>query len=723
MGEQPLWRRWLSAIFRLIGANLALALVWFLLPWAWLLVELLFHQHPNNGAVGLAATISLGVPALWLTVAGYLEARRPAKVSELTMAQVADWLAVSVRNQWNAEAAIRRLNDPYPLPVSWAAADPSLTDTWDSLVRLATRGAGWPPPPSRRTWAAGPRGLAGKGGKLAEVLAKVPTGRLVVLGEPGAGKTMLMVQLVLDLLARRREAGSDPVPILTSVASWNPSDQDQDLRGWLASQLLTDHPALANPPPVGREEPTLAAALLADGLIMPILDGLDEIPEQHRGFAISKINDALRPGQQIVVTCRSREYGKAVRPKRGVEVTLRGAAAVQLRPLDADTVRRYLTADAPGPASRARWEPVLKLLGTKTPIGKALSTPLMVGLACATYNPRPGEQGTTLRDPAELCTSAVPDQAAVESRLFDAFIPAAYRWPTRRRWTAEQAETWLEFLAHHLQEDIGSPNLAWWQLQDCAPREAFVLGARLMGWLLFALVFGLVFAPVHDMLGALLGLVLGAASMIVLDLIFRLEGDPGSAKAPARGVRVTVKGLVLGPALGVVVGGQFGLAAGLAAGLAGVLATGLVGVPGHIAEVTSPRAVLARDRRIMLLPILATGLAGGLVFGLIFGFWAGLAGLTFGLAVGLARSMSQTAWPAYMLTRGWLALRHDLPWSLMSFLSDAHQRGVLRQTGAVYQFRHIELQHRLSGIPEVLLVSRRQPGAGPGRGGSQHLAG
>jgi hypothetical protein len=30
-----------------------------------------------------------------------------------------------------------------------------------------------------------------------------------------------------------------------------------------------------------------------------------------------------------------------------------------------------------------------------------------------------------------------------------------------------------------------------------------------------------------------------------------------------------------------------------------------------------------------------------------------------------------------------LAFRHRLPWSLMSFLADAHQRGVLRQSGAV----------------------------------------
>lgn len=52
-----------------------------------------------------------------------------------------------------------------------------------------------------------------------------------------------------------------------------------------------------------------------------------------------------------------------------------------------------------------------------------------------------------------------------------------------------------------------------------------------------------------------------------------------------------------------------------------------------------------------------------------------------------------------MITRRWLALRRRLPWSLMGFLSDAHRRGVLRQAGAVYQFRHIEMQDRLASRP------------------------
>ena len=116
--------------------------------------------------------------------------------------------------------------------------------------------------------------------------------------------------------------------------------------------------------------------------------------------------------------------------------------------------------------------------------------------------------------------------------------------------------------------------------------------------------------------------------------------------------------------------------------------------------------VLARDRQVMLFLTLAAGLAAGLGAGLAAGLGAGLglglgpgsrprAGLVFGLVVGLI----ETRWTSYMLARGWLAFRRQLPWPLMAFLADAHQRGVLRQAGATYQFRHLELQRRLAARP------------------------
>ena len=144
--------------------------------------------------------------------------------------------------------------------------------------------------------------------------------------------------------------------------------------------------------------------------------------------------------------------------------------------------------------------------------------------------------------------------------------------------------------------------------------------------------------------------------------------------------------------------------------LAGGFFAGLAGVPNNLGGVASPKVVLARDRKVAVVLMLPVGsvflLAGAGVMGLIFGLQVGLTfGLLVGLAFGLGLSMGRTAWPSYMLTRVWLAFRHQLPWSLMRFLEDAHQRGILRQTGAVYQFRHIELQHRLANRWTLILTA------------------
>jgi hypothetical protein len=70
----------------------------------------------------------------------------------------------------------------------------------------------------------------------------------------------------------------------------------------------------------------------------------------------------------------------------------------------------------------------------------------------------------------------------------------------------------------------------------------------------------------------------------------------------------------------------------------------------------------------------------------------------FGFGLGFGR----TAWGWFAAARCWLALRGRLPWRLMGFLADAHERrGVLRQAGASYQFRHAELQRHLAGRPNA----------------------
>ena len=86
--------------------------------------------------------------------------------------------------------------------------------------------------PPTGTWAAGPGGLAGTGDELADVLARVPTGRLVVLGEPGAGKTMLDGPARAGPARPPGPGRARPVPGPRGVLG----PLRQDLRGWLAAR-------------------------------------------------------------------------------------------------------------------------------------------------------------------------------------------------------------------------------------------------------------------------------------------------------------------------------------------------------------------------------------------------------------------------------------------------------------------------------------------------------
>jgi GTPase SAR1 family protein len=555
--------------------------------------------------------------------------------------------------------------------------------------------------------AGGPEELAGEGGELAEVLGRVPTGRLVVLGEPGAGKTVLMVRLVLDLLARR--ASGAPVPVLLQAASWDPAGQD--LRGWLEGRLQTDYPWLAGPAPPGGPRVTRVRALLEAGLVMVVLDGLDEIPAAALGLAIARINDAARPGQRLVVTSRTAHWQAAVRPPGGTEVRLRGAAGIVLCPLDADAVAGYLRADAGGPAAAARWDPVLAALPSQPLLARVLSSPLMASLARTVYNPRPGEDPAALPDPAEL-----HGNPAAGACLLGAYIPAAYRARPhgragRRPASPQQAGKWLAFLASHLEHTVKAPDLAWWQIGRSMSGTRFpyavVMGAGFVcgGWLAQ-------WAGISASHQGLVAVVVGQGWFLTL----QLERRPSYGISWAGLRRLGLPRLAALTALAAELAAAAALVHGsfikgylLMGGLWGIwlLVTGSLkgGLPGDLTAAPSPGAVLARDRRTGLAAMLAAVLVGAASGALLLRGhrMAGLAPVPFavtaGVVVGVAVSAFVSAWPRWVIARTWLAWRRQLPWRLMAFLADAHQRGVLRQDGAVYQFRHIELQHRLAARP------------------------
>jgi DNA-binding SARP family transcriptional activator len=649
-------------------------------------------------------------------------------------------LAVAIIRQWTAEAEMRSLNRPEPVHVRWSSTGRPV-----AAVASAVLGENGIDCRSERL---------SLRGDLTDVVARfreLPARQLVVLGEPGAGKTVLAILLTIGLL-RDPVAGS-PTPVLLPLASWNP--HREHLHRWLTRTLLEEYPGLANTAAYG---PDVAARLVAERRVLPVLDGLDETPPGLHAAAIDALDQAVAGGGPLVVTCRSVEYESAVRDAGAI---LTKAAVIEIEPVELDDAIAFLTARKR--IGDRRWEPVVDHL-RRHPAGalaQALSTPLMVDLARTAYT-------SPATDPAELRDTALfPDRGAIEEHLLDAYLPAVYphrppppgprgRSTQPRRYDPQQAQQWLTFLAAQL-HSMGIRELAWWRLSRAVP-----LSAR-------SILSGLPPAALFAITGWLAG---GARIGLVYGLSFALAGCAAHAfGTPPEPMRVELRFRGITPrfvgrfAIGVTSGVALGLAWSLAVEFVILLAVVfglsvglhvLLDAPVDAKRVSSPSVVLKQDRLAALLFSLSFAVSLGLFYAVAFAFtrevrtvvvWDGtfelvtalaaglasallgrflngrvgslayglagtaigglvfpraatveaalVAGIVFGLAVGLAVCLSR-AWGVFCLSRIWLAARGRTPLQLMSFLDDARRRGVLRQVGAVYQVRHARLQDNLA---------------------------
>jgi hypothetical protein len=280
--------------------------------------------------------------------------------------------------------------------------------------------------------------------ELVEAMRDPAVRQLVVLGEPGAGKTTLAL---LYVLAAADTAGEDdPVPIPLPVAGWDPADVG--VEDWIVQRIYQDYPQL---------NAAQVRELVSRRKVIAVLDGLDEMPEVARGAALTQLEVAAGAGLRMVLTCRSEEFARAT----AAVGVLPQAVVVDIEPVDVADAVTYLT-EREAVGSR-RWAPVTaSMTGNRQgPLASALSTPLMIALARQVYQ-RPAA------NPGELTTLATAE--AIQRRLLDRFLPSVYG----SEHAAGKAGRWLALLIRRLPAHPGDPNLEWWRLPRAVPRPMIV---------------------------------------------------------------------------------------------------------------------------------------------------------------------------------------------------------------------------------------------------------
>ncbi|MBL8156714.1 MAG: TIR domain-containing protein, partial [Anaerolineae bacterium] len=225
--------------------------------------------------------------------------------------------------------------------------------------------------------------------------AQVCDGRVLLLGEPGAGKTTTLLAFARDAAAARLSDPTQPLPFFEYISSWR-ADMNQPLNDWLASQNK------------GFSAPALHS-LIEQGDALLLLDGLDELgsrrpvdpkkPDGEQYDPRERFLKALPATGRVILSSRVEEYRQI-----GAQAALN--CAVRLEPLDDAQMQAYL-ADVPD-----LWQ----VIASDASLREALRTPLLLALV------RVGFEGS----PAELRALRDLNAGDLNDRVWDAFIDQ--RW-------------------------------------------------------------------------------------------------------------------------------------------------------------------------------------------------------------------------------------------------------------------------------------------------------
>lgn len=294
---------------------------------------------------------------------------------------------------------------------------------------------------------------------IAEFYSRHEDGRIVILGQPGSGKTVLVTQLLLDLVKKLAASDQEPaprvqVPVRMSLPAFDPGSGGRTpalvasrLDAWMAS-YLTDVFGLGK---------AVARALVGRGWILPVLDGLDEMDqdseETPRAAAVARALNYPGPGglRHVVLACRNDRYQQlaAVVAAPGMEAVLQDAAAIEIQPMGPSQVASFLARRFPDPSGRdviqSRWRPVAASLQAipRSPLAQALGSPLRLFIAVTAYH-------DLCTDPAELTQLTA---AELDQHLLERFVPAITRQhqpPGGACYEAADVTRWLRTLARHL---------------------------------------------------------------------------------------------------------------------------------------------------------------------------------------------------------------------------------------------------------------------------------
>jgi hypothetical protein len=355
------------------------------------------------------------------------------------VSDVEDSLRESIKDLWHKEAKARHLDGPDLMPIRLVRCD---TDT--AVLATQNKKGSWTSAEYRKA--------------ASDVVLKEGIRRAVVYGGSGSGKTTFALMLTRGLVDEARATGGGFLPLLLSLASWDPRE---DFAEWFGRVATITYPELNK---IELGERTLLERLQNSGRVLLVLDGLDELPHGAQNKALEQINKKVLLDQPLILLCRNNL-------QEIIGNSPAGSCLLNILEIDAGAVQSYFSALTLGDREATQyWGPVLDELEANPDgeLAHLLRIPLFASLAR-------GASQTDKSLPQRLVgITSVTSVSKAKEILLDSYVARGMNLAGILR--SRRSIRWLEFIAHKMQA-YPTRSLAWWRMSAIVPQ--WVLAAAI----------------------------------------------------------------------------------------------------------------------------------------------------------------------------------------------------------------------------------------------------
>jgi NACHT domain len=326
-----------------------------------------------------------------------------------------------------------------------------------------------------------------EGTPATDVFDRLGSGRtLLIIGEPGSGKTIALLKLAEDAIDRTEPDLRQQIPVVFNLSSW--ARKPQSIEQWLIQELLEKY----------QVSKALGKTWVESEALMLLLDGLDEVKAEQRNACVQALNQFMQTHgtTEIVICCRIGDY-QMLQDR----LTLR--SAICLQPLTAAQIDRYFE------QAGDRLSALKAVLPQDAELQELAKSPLMLSVMSLAYQDFTPEQLTV--------GGKIEDY---RQRLFATYIDRMFqRRGTAQQYSREDSQRWLIWLAQRMK--FASQTVFF--IERLQPSWLANKGQRIRYRLESGFICGLIVMLIGGLIGGLTNsLILELQNGLIFGLIFGL---------------------------------------------------------------------------------------------------------------------------------------------------------------------------------------------------------